>query len=96
MTPKQQLRYQPVTDLSYWPILGSFNNWNIITFPHKATTSQAFEEINQVVLYGISDNMASLVQYSKYGAINTIETTKMGYYVIKTVSEAYNLQEDTK
>ena len=40
--------------------------------------------------------MASLVQYSKYGAINTIETTKMGYYVIKTVSEAYNLQEDTK
>ena len=23
-------RYKPVTKCTYWPVLGSFNNWNII------------------------------------------------------------------
>ena len=31
LTPKQQPRYQPVINCSYWTVLGSFNNWNIIT-----------------------------------------------------------------
>ena len=39
--------------------------------------------------------MASLVQSSKYGAINTIGTSTMGYYVIKFFSEAYTLQDYT-
>ena len=39
--------------------------------------------------------MASLVQYGKYGAIKTTDTSRMGYYIIKFVSEAYTLQEDT-
>ena len=39
--------------------------------------------------------MASLIQPGKYGAVNTTDTSKMGYYVIKFVSEAYTLQEDT-
>ena len=39
--------------------------------------------------------MASLVQYGKYGAINTIDTSAMVYYVINCFSEAYNLQDDT-
>ena len=59
--PQQQYRYQPVVDFSYWTFLGSFNNWNIITLSHKATTSEDFEDINQVVLDGISDNMASFL-----------------------------------
>ena len=58
-------------------MLGSFNNWNIITLSDKSTTGDAFEDINQVVLDGISDNMASLVQSGKYGTINTTYTTKM-------------------
>ena len=37
----------------------------------------------QFVLGGISDSMAALVQTGKYGAINTTDTTKMGYYVVK-------------
>ena len=38
----QQPRYQPVTEFTYWPVLGSFKNWNIIALLYKATTSEAF------------------------------------------------------
>ena len=37
-----------------------------------------------------------MVQYGKYGAINKTGPSTMGYYVIQFVSEAYNLQEDTR
>ena len=40
--------------------------------------------------------MDSLVQSGKYGDINTTYTPKMGYSVIKFVSEAHPLQDDTK
>ena len=95
LTPKQQPHYQPVINCSYWPVLGSFNSWNIIKLSHKATTSEAFEDINQVLIYGIGENMATLVQYGKYGSMNTTDTPTMGYYVIKFVSEAYGLQKVT-
>ena len=62
---------------------------------HKATTSEAFEEIHKVFLDGISDNITSLVQSGNYGAMNTTDTSTMGYCVIKFVSEAYTLQEET-
>ena len=39
--------------------------------------------------------MASLVQSGKYYSINTTNTSTMGYYVIKFVSDAYTLQENT-
>ena len=45
-------------------------------------------------MYGISDNMASLIQLEKFGAINALYPTTMGYYVIKFLSEPYTLQED--
>ena len=47
---KQEL-YKPVTKCSYWPVLGSFNNWNIIPLSPKSTSSDTFEEIHQVVPY---------------------------------------------
>ena len=71
LIPKEQPRYLHVADCSYWKVLGSFNSWNIITLSHKETQSEAFEDINQVVLDGISDNMALLVQSCKYGAMKT-------------------------
>ena len=61
----------------------------------KLTPFYVFEEINQVVLDRISDDMASLVQYGKYGAINTSDTTKNGCYVIMFISEAKTLQNNT-
>ena len=52
-------------------MLGSFKNSNIITLSHKVTESEAFDDIHRVVLDGISENMASLVKYGKYGDMNT-------------------------
>ena len=88
LTPQQQTRYQPVTYFNYWPVLGSVSNSNIITFSYKSTTGEAFEDIYQVFLDGISENTASLVQPVKSGDINTTDTSTMGYYVIKFFSEA--------
>ena len=95
LTPQQQPRFQPVIEFTYWQVIGSFNNWNTITLSHKATTNEAFEVIYQVVLDGIGDNIASLVQSVKYGDMNTTETSKFRYYVIKFVSEAYTLKDET-
>ena len=51
--------------------------------------------ISKVVLDEISDNMALLVQFGKYGTMNTIYTSLMRYFDINFVSEAYTLQDDT-
>ena len=50
------------------------------------------DEIHQVVLDGISDNMASLVESVKYGAINRTDKTTNRFYVIMFTSEAYTIQ----
>ena len=55
---------------------------NIIQLSQKSTPSDTFDEIHQVVLDGISDNMASLFESGKYGAINTTDTTTNGFYII--------------
>ena len=39
--------------------------------------------------------MDSLFQSGKYGAMNTTYTSTMGYYLIKFLSEAYTLHDDT-
>ena len=72
--PEKQEHYKPVTKCTYWTVLGAFNNCNIIELLSKSTSYDKFDEIHQVVLDGISDNMASLVESGKYGAINTTDT----------------------
>ena len=62
----KQERYKPVNKCTYWPVVVSFNNWNIIQLSQKSTPYDAFDEIHQVVLGGISDNVASLVESGKY------------------------------
>ena len=93
--PEKQKRYKPVTKCTYWPVLGSFNNWNIIELSPKSTSSDTFDEINQVVLGGISDNTALFVESGKYGAINTTDTSTNRFYFIIFKPGAYKLQEDT-
>ena len=61
----------------------------------KSTPSDKFDEIHQVVFDGISDNMASLVEPGKYGAINTTDTETTIFYVIMFTSESYTLQDNT-
>ena len=56
---------------------GYFKYWNIIHFLHKARFSEYINKIHWVVLDGIIDNMAALVQIGKYDAINTIDETTM-------------------
>ena len=91
MIENQKPQYHPVKDCSYWTVLGSFKKCNIVQFSHKATYSEEIEKVNQVVPCVISYNMDALVQTGQYDGINTIYTTKMVYYVIKFLSEAYTL-----
>ena len=63
---------------------------------NNSTLSDAFDEIHQVVLDGISDNMALLVESGKYGSINTTDTKTNGFYAIIFISESYTLHDNTK
>ena len=54
---QQQPRYKPVKEYTYWPVLGSFNNCNILKLSHEATSNKEIGKIHQVVLEGISENM---------------------------------------
>ena len=90
----QQPRYQPVVGCIYWYVLGSFNDWNIIQFNNKTTSSEEFYEVHKIVLDGQNANMASLVQTRKYGAINAEDPTALRYYVMNYVSDNFALQED--
>ena len=74
---KKQARCQPVTNCNYWPVLGSYKNWNIIELTPKSTPFEAFDEIHKVVIDRISENMALLVQPVMHGSINTYDTIKM-------------------
>ena len=91
--PHQQPRYKPVKDFTFWPVLGSFNNWSIIKFSHKATSIEDIDRINNFVIDVISDNMYALAKTGKYVDINTTYTTTMGNCVIRLLSESYTLQE---
>ena len=44
------------------------------------------------MLDGISENMDSLVQTGKYDAANAADPTKLGYYVVRYLSEPYTLK----
>ena len=72
----EQEIYKIVTKCTYWPMLVSFNNWNIIQLSQNSTPSDAFDKIHQVVLDGISDNMSWLTESGKYEAMNTTDTKK--------------------
>ena len=62
----------------------------------KSTPYDTFDEIHQVVLDIISENMASLVESGKYGAIKTTDIATNVFYGIMFTSEVYTLQYNTK
>ena len=43
----------------------------------------------------LSDNMASLVELRRYGAIKTTDTSTNEFFVFMFTSEAYKLQDNT-
>ena len=91
--PTRKLRYQPVEYCIFCIVLGSFNNWNMIEYNNKTTTNEEFDAVHKAVLDYISDNMYALVHNGGYGAINTVDPTTMGYYVVRDLSEPYILQD---
>ena len=62
VNPNKHPHCKPVVDYTYWHVLGSFDNWNIIQFTNKTTSIEDFDAVHKVVIDGISENMASLVQ----------------------------------
>ena len=70
-------------------------NRNIIELSSNSTSTETFDEIHQDILDGISDNIASLVESGKYGAINTTDTSTNGFYAILFTSGVYTPQENT-
>ena len=90
----KQARYQPAINCTYWTVLRPYNNCNIIYLTPKSIPFEAFYEIHQVVLDGIIENMALLVQLDMYGAINTYDTTTNEFYVIQFLSDAYTLKNN--
>ena len=42
ITSKKKARYQPVTNCAYFPVLDSYNNWNIIELTPKSTPFEEF------------------------------------------------------
>ena len=54
----QKSCYQPLVDFTYWYMLGTFNNCNIVQFTNKNASSEDFDEVNKIFLldqfqYGI-------------------------------------------
>ena len=45
--------------------------------------------MHKIVLYGIGGNMSALVHNGINGAMNTADTTTIGYYVFKLLSGPY-------
>ena len=72
---KKLARYQHVKYCTYWSVLGSYKNCNIIQLTPKSTLFEAFDEIHKVVLDSTSDNMASSVQPGMHSVINKDDTT---------------------
>ena len=60
--PTRKTHHQPVEYCTYWPVLGSFNNWKMIQFTNKTTTNEDFDVVHKVVLYGINENMSAFIQ----------------------------------
>ena len=78
LSAQQQPFYQPFQYCTFWPVLGSFTNLNILKFSHKATSSEEIEARHQVLLEVISENVDALVQTDKYSTISTTYTATMG------------------
>ena len=76
-------------------IINSYEHFKLIELTPKSTPFETFDEIHKVVLDGISENMASLVQSVMYSAIKTDDTATNGFYVIQFLPEEYTLQNNT-
>ena len=59
-------------------MLVTFDNRKIIKFNNINTPIGEFDDIHKVLLDGINENMATMVQKGKHGTINKTNPTTMG------------------
>ena len=69
--------YQPICAHIYFcvyvPILGSFNEWEIVTFDNSSTIEDSFNIIHKVTLDGMSSQMWSVVTHVYFRVLITGE-----------------------
>ena len=56
--PQKKARYQPEKYCTYWQVMASYKNWNIIHLTPISTPFETFDMIHQVIVDSKSDNMA--------------------------------------
>jgi hypothetical protein len=101
--PSEQPQYKKGnTKCERWCIFHGLNNCHILRIHRTKAKTPAldaiagteFEEVQDVVLEGISTTMAEKVIVSGNGAILTSDPEAGGYYVVSWQSSPYTLQED--
>ena len=90
---KEQPRYASVKLCKYWPVLGKYNDWVIMSFKDKGTTEEEFESVHRFVLNGMVSSTASILHDGNFGAINTDDPKTDGYYIVQFKSDPYTLQD---
>ena len=81
-------------DFTYWYVLGTQNNLNIIKFTTETTSIGYFDGIKNVILDDISENIKSISQTGNYVAVSISYLTTMIYYVVNYLSKRISLQEE--
>ena len=72
VTHTVQPQHQPIVDLIYWPVLVTYNKWNIINFKNKYTYIEYFDDIFRFFLEGIIEYMVSIVKIGNYFIVSKI------------------------
>ena len=86
----------------YWPILGSYKNWQIIYCiesrkQHKSSDTYINFHIKYHAISNIALNIRKYISDNYYGAIPTIDNNAENeYYIVKWTSDSYTLQSSHK
>ena len=99
MEKSQQPHYviKPET-CKYSSILQGYNKWYIAKLNLKKETINP-DEIkikDELVLQGTTQAAADKIEYNTIGAFQTSDKNTHGYYIVKWIGNAYNLQEGYK
>ena len=87
---------------SYWPILGSYKNWQIIHFidskkQHETTRYDINVNIKKNSIRKITLNIGRDIRDEYYGTISTIDKNpESGNYHVKRRGESYTLKSSKK
>ena len=79
-----------------WPSYEGANDWKIFQLvPKKPDDEKGARESIQCVLNALETRISLMMRIGEVGAVGMTDTTAMGYYMVKWLSEPYTLQEET-